>query len=162
MTGLPWFACTTSGARSPETASLSVVLRSVKDFATRLMVTFGYLASNARLRRWICRRWPPRTSWSQTVSVTGPAFATSTTRELRSARRACSALSPPSPPGVPQPASRAVSRAARTINARVIGVQPPVADGGRSGSPRLRPSSISTSRVTAPPVPVCALTERPA
>ena len=44
MIGRPWLAWTTSGALLPETASLSVVLRSVNDFATRLIVTFGYFA----------------------------------------------------------------------------------------------------------------------
>src|SRR6185503_8779794 len=77
MIGRPWLASTTSGALLLETASLSVVLRSVKDFATRLMVTFGYFCWNAALSCFICAFWPPRTSWSQTVSVTGPALAMS-------------------------------------------------------------------------------------
>ena len=50
------------------------MLRSSKDFATRLIVTFGYFASNASLSSVICAAWPPRTSWSHTVSVTSPAF----------------------------------------------------------------------------------------
>ena len=41
MTWRPWLASTMSGALLPETASLSVVLRSVNDFATRLIFTFG-------------------------------------------------------------------------------------------------------------------------
>ena len=41
MTWRPWFASTMSGALGPETASLSVVWRSVNDFATRLILTFG-------------------------------------------------------------------------------------------------------------------------
>src|SRR6266545_2311902 len=67
MTGRPWLASTTSGALVPETASLSVVLRSSKDLATRLILTLGYLAWNWRLSSFICAFWPPRTSWSQTV-----------------------------------------------------------------------------------------------
>ncbi len=55
MTWRPWLACTTSGAfLLPETASLSVVLRSSNDFATRLIVTFGYLAWKASLSCLIC------------------------------------------------------------------------------------------------------------
>src|SRR3954447_22721508 len=74
MTGRPWLASTTSGAFGPDTASLSVLLRSVKDLATRLIVTFGYFAWNSLFRRVISAFWPPRTSWSHTVSVTSPAF----------------------------------------------------------------------------------------
>ena len=43
MTWRPWLASTMSGALGPETASLSVVLRSVNDFATRSIFTFGIL-----------------------------------------------------------------------------------------------------------------------
>ena len=47
MIGRPWLASTMSGALLLETASLSVVWRSVNDFATRLIFTFGYFARNA-------------------------------------------------------------------------------------------------------------------
>ena len=113
MTCRPWLACTTSGTfLLPETASLSVVLRSSNDFATRLMVMFGYLAWKASLSALICLAWPPRTSWSQTVSVTSPALETSTAFELSRALSAFSALSPLLPPGeAPQPASSTASAA---------------------------------------------------
>ena len=107
MIGRPWLASTMSGALLPETASLSVVWRSVNDFATRLIFTFGYFARNAALRRLICAAWPPRTSWSQIVSVTSPALATSILAEFFFASSAFLVLSPESPPGVPQPATSA-------------------------------------------------------
>ncbi len=78
---------------------MSVVLRSVNDFATRLIFTFGYFARNASLRRLICAAWPPRTSWSQIVSVTSPALATSILAEFFFASSAFLVLSPESPPG---------------------------------------------------------------
>ena len=109
MSGRPWLAWTTSGALGPETASLRVVLRSVNDFATRLIVTFGYFSWNAWLRRLICFAWPPRTSWSQTVSVTSPALATSTFAAFALLSFALSALSSALPPGVPQPAASSVT-----------------------------------------------------
>src|ERR1700759_1986042 len=77
MIGRPWLASTTSGASGPETASLSVFCRSLNDRATRLMVTLGYFALNALFRRVISAFWPPRPSWSHTVSVTLPALAMS-------------------------------------------------------------------------------------
>ena len=42
MIARPWLASTTSGGFGPETASLSVFCRSVNDFATRLILMFGY------------------------------------------------------------------------------------------------------------------------
>src|SRR3954454_17122873 len=101
MIGRPWVGSTMSGALLLETASLSVVWRFVNDFATRLIFTFGYFARNAALRRLICLAWPPRTSWSQTVSVTLPAFETSTLAEFFLAWSACLELSLELPPGVP-------------------------------------------------------------
>ena len=61
----------------------------MNDFATRLILTFGYWLRNAALRRLICAAWPPRTSWSQIVSVTSPAFATSILAEFFFASSAC-------------------------------------------------------------------------
>src|SRR3954467_2989095 len=104
MSGRPWLASTTSGAFGPDTASFRVVLRLVNDFATRLIVTFGYLAWNSAFSRWICLFWPPRTSWSQTVSVTFPALATS----ARAARSDGGGVFFALPPGVaPQAAASA-------------------------------------------------------
>src|SRR3954452_24027512 len=123
MSGRPWLASTMSGALGPETASLSVVLRSVNDFATRLIFTLGYWAWKAWLRRLICFAWPPRTSWSQIVSVTGPAFATSTLAEFFLAWSAFLELSPESPPGVPQPASTA-SAARSAMHRAVMSLSP--------------------------------------
>src|SRR3954467_9546097 len=111
MSGRPWLASTTSGALLLETASLSVVLRLVNDFATRLIFTFGYFAWNAALRRLICAAWPPRTSWSQTVSVTLPALATSIFFDAVRAWSALPALSAAFPP--PGEAPQAASAAAR-------------------------------------------------
>ena len=82
----------------------------MNDFATRLIFTFGYFARNAALRRLICAAWPPRTSWSQIVSVTSPALATSTLAEFFFASSAFLVLSAESPPGVPQPATRAAAK----------------------------------------------------
>ena len=98
-----------SGALLLETASLSVVWRSVNDFATRLIFTFGYFARNAALSCLICAAWPPRTSWSQIVSVTSPALATSILAEFFLLSSAFLVLSAESPPGVPQPATSAAS-----------------------------------------------------
>src|SRR3954468_17468115 len=113
MTPRPWLASTTSGALGPETASFSVVLRSSKDFATRLILTLGYLAWNCLLSSLICAAWPPRTSWSQTVSVTLPALLMS---GLVAAGVVVVLLHVPalSPPGVPQPAASAVAPTAIT------------------------------------------------
>ena len=49
ITPHPWLASTTSGAFGPETASFTVVRRSGKDLATRLIVTFGYFCMNSLL-----------------------------------------------------------------------------------------------------------------
>ncbi len=54
MIGRPWLASTTSGASSSETASLRVLLRSSKDFATRSILTFGYFSMNAAFSVVIC------------------------------------------------------------------------------------------------------------
>ncbi len=51
MSGQPWLASTTSGACGPEIASFSSVFSSPKSRFTRLIVTFGYLASNSALSR---------------------------------------------------------------------------------------------------------------
>src|SRR4051795_8584068 len=77
MMPYPWLASTTSGGLAPDSARRSVFSRSVKDRDTLLIVTLGYLAWKAALSFSICSFWPPRTSWSQTVSVTGPALAMS-------------------------------------------------------------------------------------
>src|SRR3954449_3779770 len=145
MSGRPWLASTKSGDLLLETASLSVVLRLVNDFATRLIFTFGYFARNAALRRLTCAAWPPRTSWSQTVSVTLPALATSTLAEFFLASSAFLVLSPESPPGVPQPASTA-SAARSAIHRAVMSVSPfrSPAAGGRA--PYLRPTAVRVSR----------------
>ncbi len=51
-------------------------MRLVNDLEFRLIVTFGYLSWNS-LFSWVISAFcPPRTSWSQTVSVTGPAAVT--------------------------------------------------------------------------------------
>ena len=51
-------------------------MRLVNDFEFRLIVTLGYLAWNS-LFSWVISAFcPPRTSWSQTVNVTGPAAET--------------------------------------------------------------------------------------
>src|SRR6185437_11963782 len=63
------------GGFGPVTASFSVVFRSVNDFAVRLIVTFGYFLWNSLLSCSTTGAWPPRTSWSHTVSVTGPRAA---------------------------------------------------------------------------------------
>src|SRR5215212_9877094 len=149
MSGRPWLASTTSGALLLDTASLSVVLRLVNDFATRLIFTFGYFPRNAALRRLICAAWPPRTSWSQTVSVTLPALATSILAEFFLAWSAFLVLSPESPPGVPQPASRA-SAARSPIHRAVMSVSPfrGSAAGGRA--PYLRPTAVRMSRRRPP------------
>ena len=118
MIGRPWLASTTSGGLGLETASLSVAWRSGNAFATRLIFTLGYLAWKLALSCLICLAWPPRTSWSQTVSVTSPAFATSILAALRLLSSAFSALSPESPPGVPHPAASAASATAAASPAR--------------------------------------------
>ena len=92
----------------------------MNDFATRLIFTFGYVAMNASLRRLICSFWPPRTSWSQIVSVTSPALATSTLAEFFFASSAFLPLSDESPPGVPQPATRAASKSSRASDRRIM------------------------------------------
>ena len=46
--------CLLQKRSSPEAASLTVLIRSSNDRATRLIVTFGYLASNCLLSSWIC------------------------------------------------------------------------------------------------------------
>src|SRR4051794_6910836 len=152
MSGRPWLASTTSGALLLETASLSVVLRLVNDFATRLIFTFGYFAWNAALRRLICAAWPPRTSWSQTVSVTLPALATSTLAEFFLASSAFLVLSPESPPGVPQPASRA-SAARNAMHRAVMSVSPfgcPAAGGrGAHLPPTVAPAGRRPRRPSA-------------
>src|SRR5215831_19993466 len=66
----PLLASTTSGGFGPEAASFSVACRSVNDFATRLILMFGYFFSKFAFSVVIAAFWPPRTSWSQTVSVT--------------------------------------------------------------------------------------------
>src|SRR4051812_17450974 len=150
MIGRPWLASITSGALLLETASLSVVWRSLNDFATRLIFTFGYFARNAALSRLICLAWPPRTSWSQIVSVTGPALATSTFAEFFLAWSAFLLLSPESPPGVPQPATTA-SAARTAMHRAVMSVSPfgcPAA-GGRG--PDLPPTVAPPWRPPPPP-----------
>src|SRR3569833_28140 len=77
MIPYPWLASTTSGGVLPDSARRRVFSRSLNERDTRLMVTLGYLAWKAALSFCICSFWPPRTSWSQTVSVTGPALAMS-------------------------------------------------------------------------------------
>src|SRR6185503_6503750 len=105
MIGRPWLASTTSGALGPDTASLSVLLRSSNERATRLIVTFGYFCWNCSLSCLIWAAWPPRTSWSQTVSVTSPAAATSGFSTVLDALSSCSlAFSSALPPGDPHPA----------------------------------------------------------
>src|SRR5215831_2882537 len=71
----PLLASTTSGGFGPEAASFSVVCRSVNDLATRLILMFGYFFWKFAFRVVIAAFWPPRTSWSQTVSVTVACFA---------------------------------------------------------------------------------------
>ena len=142
MTGRPWLASTMSGAFGPETASLSVVLRSVNDFATRLIFTFGYFARNAWLSCLICAACPPRTSWSQIVSVTSPALATSTFAEFFFASSAFLVLSEELPPGVPQPTTTAVSNSrSRAIDRRVMSGSPCVWPAAAGRGPILPPSA---------------------
>src|SRR4051794_40121262 len=150
MIGRPWLASTMSGALLLETASFSVVWRSVNDFACRLIFTFGYFARNAALRRLICAAWPPRTSWSQMVSVTGPALATSTFAEFFFAWSAFLELSPESPPGVPQPASTA-SAASSPMHRAVMSVSPFRGSAAGGPPPSLRPTALRLSR--RPPRP---------
>src|SRR6266545_7834824 len=111
MDPYPWFAATTSGGLSPDSASRSVFCRSGKDRDTRLIVTFGYLAWNAVLSLRICSFWPPRTSWSHTVRVTGPS------REM-SVLTAPGALDA----GLtwPEPGAHAVARAATVTSKQTL------------------------------------------
>src|SRR3954449_3282032 len=147
MSGRPWLASTKSGDLLLETASLSVVLRLVNDFATRLIFTFGYFARNAALRRLTCAAWPPRTSWSQTVSVTLPALATSTLAEFFLASSAFLVLSPESPPGVPQPATSAVSsRRSRAMGRRFMSGSPCEMPAAAGRGPILLPTAAPASR----------------
>ena len=55
-------ASTTSGGFGPDAASFSVAWRSVNDFATRLILMFGYFFWNAALSDFIAAFCPPRTS----------------------------------------------------------------------------------------------------
>src|SRR3954465_928911 len=82
MIPYPWLDSTTSGGVFPDRARRRVFSRSLNDRDTRLMVTLGYLAWKAALSFCICSFWPPRTSWSQTVRVTGPSLAMSVLTEL--------------------------------------------------------------------------------
>src|SRR5665647_659788 len=77
MSDRPLLAWTISGGSFPLNASRRVVLRSSKDRDTRLILMFGYVASNSLISCAICAAWPPRTSWSQTSSVTAPILAAS-------------------------------------------------------------------------------------
>src|SRR5665647_768074 len=77
MSERPLLASTTSGGSFPLNASRRVVLRSSKDRDTRLILMFGYFASNSLISWAIWAAWPPRTSWSQTSRVTAPILAAS-------------------------------------------------------------------------------------
>src|SRR5450759_1041330 len=77
MADRPLLASTTSGGSFPLNARRSVVFRSSNDRDTRLILMFGYFASKSLISSAIWAAWPPRTSWSQTNSVTSPILAAS-------------------------------------------------------------------------------------
>src|SRR5450759_1267688 len=77
MADRPLLASTTSGGSFPLSARRRVVLRSSKDRDTRLILMFGYFAPTSLISWDIWAACPPRTSWSQTSSVTAPIFEAS-------------------------------------------------------------------------------------
>jgi hypothetical protein len=109
MSVRPLLACTTSGASSEVIALRSVRCRSAKDRLVRSIVTLGYFSMKASLRAAICSAWPPRTSWSHTVSVTSPS-------SLMSVVTSSDDVSVPEPPS--SPGAHATVVASRAAAAR--------------------------------------------